>query len=401
MIISLINESKQTPEEIDSITTNNGEIILIGKSITLSIRVTTKLLGLHYNTYTNWIKQEQDMRDGAPHPGNENYTEEEHKAAIEALYKYPDLSPYELQAKYLDEFGIYLGSVRWLYYLLEDIKNRKPQIKGPKTKGPCNLSRQTCTATGVNQVWCWDITYLYSPVIGQYYYLYSIMDLYSRYIVHFEVHDTQSDKIAAECIRNAVNKQKDSLIGANVNLHGINMTSNGSQLILHSDNGGPMKGQTMQAACYSLGILCTFNRPRTSNDNAHMEASFKLLKHGRVIEIPSYFHSIEHARVWCKGYYDWYNKEHRHSGICYVTPALCFEGKGSEIMEKRNRIIADFYRRHKTLDIKRNNAGGNRATKKAFIWKMPDKAEVMPFYTKRNKVTKGIKNAGYNGIKQE
>ncbi|SFP29396.1 hypothetical protein SAMN02910344_00998 [Ruminobacter amylophilus] len=70
-------------------------------------------------------------------------------------------------------------------------------------------------------------------------------------------------------------------------------------------------------------------------------------------------------------------------------------------MEKRNRIIADFYRRHKTLDIKRNNAGGNRATKKAFIWKMPDKAEVMPFYTKRNMVTKGIKNAGYNGIKQE
>ena len=70
-----------------------------------------------------------------------------------------------------------------------------------------------------------------------------------------------------------------------------------------------MKGQTMQAACYSLGILYTFNRPRTSNDNAHMEASFKLLKHGRVIEIPSYFHSIEHARAWCKGYYDWYNKE--------------------------------------------------------------------------------------------
>ena len=85
---------------------NNGEILLIGKSITLSIRETTKLRGLHYNTYTNWIKQERDMRDGAPHPGNENYTEDERKAAIEALYKYPDLSPYELQAKYLDEFGI-------------------------------------------------------------------------------------------------------------------------------------------------------------------------------------------------------------------------------------------------------------------------------------------------------
>ena len=103
-------------------------------------QITVPTNGIAAGTYDAIVKFE----------GNENYTEDERKAAIEALYKYPDLSPYELQAKYLDEFGIYLGSVRWLYYLLEDIKNRKPQIKGPKTKGPCNLSRQTCTAT---QVW--------------------------------------------------------------------------------------------------------------------------------------------------------------------------------------------------------------------------------------------------------
>ena len=108
-----------------------------------------------------------------------------------------------------------------------------------------NVSRRTDVAIAPNQVWVWDITYLFSPIEGMYYYLYTIMDLYSRYVVHFEVHETQIAELAAECIRNAVKKQSMSLKQANVNIKGMNELENGSQLVLHSDNGSPMKGKTM------------------------------------------------------------------------------------------------------------------------------------------------------------
>ncbi len=183
-------------------------------------------------------------------------------------------------------------------------------------------------------------------------------------------------------------------------MHGINQTANGSQPILHSDNGGPMKGKTMQAMCYGLGILCTYNRPRTSNDNAQMEASFNLLKHGKIVEIPSYFTSIEQAKAWCTKYYDWYNKEHRHSAICYITPSACYHGEGEQLMEKRNKLIKAFYDDNKAMNKKRDNAGGERADKQAFIWKMPKKVEVMPFYTRRQKIPQGMENTGYEEIEQ-
>jgi hypothetical protein len=198
--------------------------------------------------------------------------------------------------------------------------------------------------------------------------------------------------------KNSSQKQRNSLVKSSVNLHGINKIDNGTELILHSDNGGPMKGQTMQAACLSLGILCTYNRSRTSNDNAHMESSFKLLKHGKIIEIRAFFESLTHARKWCDEYYNWYNTEHRHSAICYITPENCYRGYGSEIMNKRNKIVQDFYTVHKQNNALRDNAGGTRSEKKAHIWRMPTKVDIMPFYTRRKKTMQGIKNAGYCGI---
>lgn len=147
-----------------------------------------------------------------------------------------------------------------------------------------------------------------------------------------------------------------------------------------------MRGSTMLSKCTELGIRCTYNRTRHSNDNAHMEASFRLLKHGHEIVIPESFDSLKHAREWVNEYYDWYNNEHRHSGICYITPNNCYKGLGPSIMEHRNQVIRDFYSTHSEQEklIK--------ATRKMFTWKMPKSVTVMPFYTKRAKVKNIIRS---------
>ncbi|WP_406019905.1 integrase core domain-containing protein [Succinivibrio sp.] len=141
----------------------------------------------------------------------------------------------------------------------------------------------------------------------------------------------------------------------------------------------------MVSKCIELGLSCTYNRPRHSNDNAHMEASFRLLKHGHEVLIPESFDSLKHAREWVNEYYNWYNNKHRHSGICFITPQDCYEGKGEAIMAKRNKIMDEFYKTHSE---QKNLA---EATGKRKYWKMPKNAVVMPFYTKRSKVKNKIR----------
>lgn len=136
-------------------------------------------------------------------------------------------------------------------------------------------------------------------------------------MLHWEVHDIQSAEIAAKFIEKAVEKVgfikgDNTLIRAD----GRNTDIFGKVLELHSDNGAPMRGSTMVAKCLELGISCTYNRPRHSNDNAHMEASFRLVKHGHEVAISQSFDTLSHARAWVDKYYDRYNNVHRHSGIC-------------------------------------------------------------------------------------
>ena len=381
---------------IDEVATSVGTFVL-QRECKLSIRCVTELIGIHYNTYTNWKKSTNDKRKGASHENNRYYTDEEVGRAKEAILKYPDMTIPQIQAMYLDDFSTYLGSVRWLYNLQQSMIVKNNWLTSGKSSDSRKLSRRADIATGPNQVWVWDITYLYSSINGQYYYLYSIMDLYSRYIVHNEVHIEQTAELAAQCIQNAVNKQRIALKRNKVNVVGVNELVDGRQLVLHSDNGAPMTGQTMIAACIDLGIQCTYSRPRHSNDNAHMEASFKLLKHNGIVEIPQCFSSVEHARSWCEDCYQWYNNEHRHSGICYITPAKCYQGEGAMIMEKRNCIINEFYAEHQESAKLRGNAGGKRSHKKAMVWEMPKQVEIMPFYVKRSIVKTNIRNGDYTG----
>jgi len=379
-------DAHREPVHIANVELSSGHIE-IDRKCRLSVRYMAEVLGIGQNTYTNWKKRLTDKRKGARHANNTRYTESDRAQAIKALVLNPDMSPSELQAKYLDEQGIYLGSVRWLYRLLEEHKMSRSRKGGKQKTSEQDVQRKALTATAPNQVWVWDITYLYkTDPQGEYYYLYAVMDLYSRRMMHWEVHNTQSAELAAKFIETAV-KKIDFIPVANseLKLNGINSDSTGRILELHSDNGSPMRGSTMIAKCLELGISCTYNRPRHSNDNAHMEASFRLLKHGHEIEIPVSFDTLKQARTWVNEYYLWYNNIHRHSGICYITPQQCYECKGAEIMERRNHVIDEFFNTH-SKQKKLIEATGRKP-----FWKMPDKVEVMPFYTKRSKIKNKIR----------
>lgn len=147
-------------------------------------------------------------------------------------------------------------------------------------------------------------------------------------MLHWEVHDVQSAEIAAKFIEKAVEKVGFIKGDNTLRAEGRNTDILGKVLELHSDNGAHMRGSNMVAKCLELGISCTYNRPRHCNDNAHMEASFRLLKHGHEVAISQSFDTLSHARAWVDKYYDRYNNVHRHSGICYITPSACFDGKG-------------------------------------------------------------------------
>ena len=184
-----------------------------------------------------------------------------------------------------------------------------------------NKPRQLC-ARRANEVWSWDITYLRSPVQGMFYYLYLVVDVFSRMIVTWEVHEKESADLSSEMISQACKR------------HGVKR----KELVLHSDNGSPMKGATMLATLQNLGVVPSFSRPRVSDDNPYSESLFRTLKYR-----PEYpekpFKSIEAARDWVNGFVQWYNHEHRHSGINYVTPASKHRGEDFEILAKRKEVL--------------------------------------------------------------
>lgn len=177
------------------------------------------------------------------------------------------------------------------------------------------------TATKANEVWSWDISYLPTKVIGLHYYLYMIEDIYSRKIVGWEVHTNETGEQAAELLERSVWSEK--CIKQNV--------------VLHSDNGAPMKSLTLQAKMHDLGVITSRSRPRVSNDNPYSESLFRTVKY--CPRWPSEgFNSLDGARQWVKGFVYWYNNEHRHSRIKFVTPNQRHQGLDIDILEKRKAL---------------------------------------------------------------
>jgi len=192
-------------------------------------------------------------------------------------------------------------------------------LKHRSNSRPCRHRKkpEELLATGPNQVWSWDITYLSSIVKGIYYYLYLFEDIWSRAIVGWAVHTNESAENAAEAM--------EKICAAN----------NIKEVRLHSDNGSPMKGATMLATLQRLGVVPSFSRPGVSNDNPYSESLFKTLKY--CAGFPKRFKSLAHADEWTVGFVEWYNNEHLHSGIKFVTPMQRHNGEDKIILAKRKQ----------------------------------------------------------------
>ena len=174
-------------------------------------------------------------------------------------------------------------------------------------------------ATGPDQVWSWDITYMKTGVSGIFLYAYMIIDVWSRAIVGWEVNDREDPELAADLFRR---------LALSKNVRGVR---------LHADNGNPMKAATMIMMLYRLGIIPSFSRPRVSDDNPYSESFFKTMKYH--VRYPHHFEGIDHARLWLADFVDWYNTEHRHSAIGYVTPQQRHDGHDLELFERRNKAL--------------------------------------------------------------
>lgn len=229
-----------------------------------------------------------------------------------------DLTPYEI-VPILAENGIYVASESSFYRVLreEQLLNRTRKRKYKKNK----MKGIEIKATKINEVWSYDITYLKTAIRGIYYYLYLFMDIYSRAITGWGIKDVESGEEASNIFRKICERK---------NINGV---------ILHSDNGSPMRSGTMLATLQRLGVIPSFTRPSVSNDNAYSESLFKTLKY--TVGYPGRFLSIEDAEKWMSSFVEWYNNVHRHSGIGYVTPMQRYKGEDLKILEKRRKVYQD------------------------------------------------------------
>ncbi len=289
------------------------------------------VLNISERTYQRWIKEGSVKKDKRPHakrptPKNK-ITKEERDEIINTVNspRFADLSPTQIVPKLAEE-GIYIASESTFYRVLREEKINKHRSR---TRQPVKREVPTHVATARNQVWTWDITWLNAIIKGQYYKLYLIVDMFSRFIVSYEVWETEKAEYAETLIRKATLSQ------------GVN----GRPLVLQSDNGSPMQSATYLATLKKLGVQSSFSRPRVSNDNPYSESLFKTMKYRP--EFPfSGFSSLEEARKWVQRFVSWYNNIHLHSGINYLTPYQRHYGLEQMIMEKRNKTYEEAKLKH-------------------------------------------------------
>lgn len=277
-------------------------------------------LELSVRSVQRWRLSPQDGRAQARRAAPPNrLSEAERQAVLEAANRpgYASLTPHQIVPKLADE-GIYLASESTFYRLLKAAG--QGQRRG-RARAPQRRTLTTHRADGPNQVWCWDITWMPTTVRGRYFYWYMMKDIYSRKLVMNEVWEQESAEHAGElltkgCLREAIA---------------------GRPLVLHSDNGSAMKGATMRAAMIDLGVQPSFSRPRVSNDNAFAESLFRTAKYCPLWpEQP--FDTLEAARQWVQRFVQWYNEEHCHSGLKYVSPSQRHRGEASGLLDRRRAL---------------------------------------------------------------
>ena len=261
-----------------------------------------------------------DRRQAAGQREPANKLSQDERRQILAIANEPEFArmPPSQIVPILADRGRYVASESSFYRVLReaDQLSHRGKARAPTHHRPLPLQ-----ADAANQLWSWDITYLATTVKGLFFYLYLIMDVYSRKIVGWEVFETESAEHAASVFHKAHLREG---VGA-------------ESLVLHSDNGSPMKGATMLATLQRLGVMPSFSRPSVSNDNPYSEALFKTLKyHPGFPDKP--FETLEQAREWVAGFQHWYNEVHRHSALKFVTPGQRHRGEDIVILEQRNAL---------------------------------------------------------------
>jgi transposase InsO family protein len=295
---------------------------LIDKAIESGARLekAAAIMGISARTIIRWRQKGggQDQRKGPLTAPANKLSKQERQQILDISNSAPfrDLSPKQIVPKLADQ-GVYLASESTFYRVLKEhemLAHRqasKPAVTRPKEH----------LATGPCQVWSWDITYLQTSVKGLFFYLYMVVDVWSRKIIAAQIFTEESMEhssmlLAHACMINGVQPE---------------------ELVLHSDNGGPMKGATMLATLQKLGVVPSFSRPSVSNDNPYSESLFRTMKYRP--EYPSKpFENIEQAQSWVDGFVFWYNTQHLHSSIRYVTPDDRHFGREEQLLANRQKV---------------------------------------------------------------
>ena len=279
-----------------------------------------RVLGLSKRTVERWRGQcgGEDQRQGPGSLPSNKLSEKERELVLNVSnsVEYRDLSPKQIVPKLADK-GTYIASESSFYRILRE----EGQLSHREKSRPPSRKPNEHVATGPCQVWSWDLTYLRSALRGCFFYLYLVVDIWSRKIVGWTVEESESTDSAAALLHRIC----------------IELGINPMGLVLHSDNGGPMKGSTMLATLQRLGVIPSFSRPHVSDDNPYSEALFRTMKY-RPCYPSKPFASIEEARASVARFVAWYNPEHMHSAISFVTPEDRHCGRDMLLLERRRLV---------------------------------------------------------------
>jgi transposase InsO family protein len=298
-------------------------LALVEEAVASGARVAKacELLGLSARTIERWRSDDigEDGRAGPRRSPAHQLSDAEKRKILEVANspEFRNKGPKQIVPTLADR-GEYIASESSFYRVLREAGQlaHRGRARPPSASRPKEL-----IAAAPNQVWCWDITYMRAAVRGTFYFLYLVVDVFSRKIVGARVEREELQELAVDMLESAIHEHR---VPENT-------------LILHADNGGPMKGSSMLATMQRLGIVPSFSRPRVSDDNAYAEALFRTLKYR-----PEYprkpFASIEDARRWVEDFVRWYNAEHLHSAIRYVTPDDRHAGRDTAILAARKDV---------------------------------------------------------------
>jgi putative transposase len=301
-------------------------------SLPYGIRTACRSLAVPRGWYYRQQKVNSSFQKGS-RPTSKLALSEDEKAEVRSTLnseRFMDQSPREVYASLLDE-GIYLCHWRTMYRVLaehDEVRERRDQRRHPQ------ITKPQLVATRPNELWSWDITLLKGPSRRLLYYLYVILDVFSRYVVGWMVAEEESAElaevlIAASCTKQAIGRE---------------------QLTLHADRGSAMRAKTVAQLLADLGVAKSHSRPYTPDDNPYSEAQFKTMKYRP--DYPNRFDNLDHARSWARAFFDWYNHEHHHTGLGLMTPTVVHYGQTDLVRAERQRALDRAYAAHPERFVK-------------------------------------------------